>query len=83
MQTPSNDKKDYRIFETEEEVYQFHQNEKRDVIIYQGVVYDVADYKDTHPGGSEKIEEFMGKNIEKPFEEAEHTKAARNIFQDL
>jgi len=46
-------------------------------------VYDVAEYIDQHPGGSELIESEYGKNIDEPFEEAEHTKSARNIFRDL
>lgn len=29
------------------------------------------------------IEKELGKNIEQPFEEAEHTKSAKNIFKDL
>ena len=29
------------------------------------------------------IENEMGKNIDEPFEEAVHTKSARNIFRDL
>ena len=36
-----------------------------------------------HPGGSEILKDELGKNIDKPFEEAEHTKSARNIFKDL
>lgn len=36
-----------------------------------------------HPGGSEIIENEFGKNIDEPFEEAEHTKSAKNIFKDL
>lgn len=46
-------------------------------------MYDVAEYIDQHPGGSELIESEYGKNIDEPFEEAEHTKSARNIFRDL
>jgi len=46
-------------------------------------VYDVSEYMDQHPGGSELIENELGKNIDEPFEEAEHTKSARNIFKDL
>ena len=37
----------------------------------------------THPGGSDKIEEYLGRRIDEPFEEEEHTKAARLIFRDL
>jgi cytochrome b involved in lipid metabolism len=37
----------------------------------------------THPGGEDLILNEIGKNIDVPFEEAEHTKSARNIFKDL
>jgi len=47
------------------------------------VVYDVSEYVNEHPGGGELIENEYGKNIDEPFEEAEHTKSARNIFKDL
>jgi len=36
-----------------------------------------------HPGGADKIEEYLGKCINEPFEEAGHTKSARLIFRDL
>jgi len=37
----------------------------------------VADYIGQHPGGSNLIENYLGKSIDEPFEEAEHTKSAR------
>lgn len=37
----------------------------------------------THPGGEDLIKNELGTNIEEAFEEAEHTKSARNIFKDL
>ena len=36
-----------------------------------------------HPGGPDYISNLHGKNIEEDFEEAEHTKFARKIFNDL
>jgi cytochrome b involved in lipid metabolism len=53
------------------------------VIIFEGIVYEVTDYIGQHPGGSDLIENYLGKSIDEPFEEAEHTKAARQIFRDL
>jgi len=46
-------------------------------------VYDIGDYMGQHPGGSNLIEKLLGKSIDEPFEEAEHTRAARLIFRDL
>ena len=36
-----------------------------------------------HPGGADYIGNLLGKNIDDDFEEAEHTKFARKIFNDL
>jgi len=46
-------------------------------------VYDVAEYMPDHPGGSDYIETNLGKNIEEPFEDAEHTKAAKKTLLKL
>jgi cytochrome b involved in lipid metabolism len=37
----------------------------------------------THPGGQDLLENEVGTNIETKFEEAEHTKSAKNIFKSL
>ena len=36
-----------------------------------------------HPGGADYIGNLLGKCIDEDFEEAEHTKFARKIFDDL
>lgn len=36
-----------------------------------------------HPGGADYISDNLGKNINEDFYEAEHTKFARKIFNDL
>jgi 4-hydroxysphinganine ceramide fatty acyl 2-hydroxylase len=71
------------VFETEEEVADLFKKEGRKVILFQGTVYDVAEYMGTHPGGEDLLADELGTNIEEKFEEAEHTKAARRIFKDL
>lgn len=72
-----------RIFESEDEVYKAHKDEGLKIVIFEGIVYDVTEYMNEHPGGSDYIEKELGKNIEEPFEEAEHTKSAKKIFKDL
>lgn len=47
------------------------------------MVYDVKDYMANHPGGLDYINDLLGKSIDKEFEEAEHTKFAKNIFKKL
>ena len=76
---------DTRIFADESEVKKFYEQdkEKNEVVLFEGVVYNVADYKVDHPGGPEYLERHFGENIEEPFEEAEHTKSARKQFQKL
>ena len=72
-------------FETEAEVFEFYQKDKENnqVIIFEGVVYDVKDYMPEHPGGGDLIGNLLGKKIDEEFEEAEHTKTARKLFKDL
>lgn len=53
------------------------------MIIFENVVYDVKEYMPEHPGGADYISNLLGKNIDEDFEEAEHTKFARKIFNDL
>ena len=57
--------------------------ENNQIIIFEGIVYNVKDYLPNHPGGDGEILPYLGMNIEEPFEEAEHTKSARKIFKDL
>lgn len=53
------------------------------VVLFEGVVYNVSEYKDIHPGGSNYLEDNLGKNIEELFKEFEHTNSAKAIFKDL
>ena len=48
--------------------------ENNQIIIFEGIVYNVKDYLPNHPGGDGEILPYLGMNIEEPFEEAEHTK---------
>lgn len=72
-------------FENEDEVlgYYLKDRENNQVVIYQGIVYDVKDYAPNHPGGDEYITSRLGTNIEHDFEEAEHTKSAQKTLADL
>lgn len=74
-----------RTFESEQEVLDLYlqDKEKNKLVIFKGVVYDVKEYMPDHPGGGELIEEHLGKNIEEPFEEAEHTKHAAKLLKAL
>lgn len=61
-------------FQTEQEVTDYcRANGNLKWVVYQGIVYDVADYLPAHPGGSAIIEPFFGKGIDEPFEDQEHT----------
>ena len=57
--------------------------ENNQVVVFNGVVYDVKEYAPNHPGGVEYITDRLGKVIDTDFEEAEHTKSARNIMAEL
>ena len=64
------------MFQSADEVFRLYQEQDRKVVIFKGTVYDVIEYMETHPGGSDLIENELGKAIDVPFEEAEHTKSA-------
>lgn len=49
-------------------------------VIYEGNVYDIEAYLPNHPGGSNAIEPYLGMCIDEPFEEQEHTKLAKSMF---
>jgi len=57
--------------------------ENHQVVIFDGTVYDVKEYAPIHPGGDHYLMERLGKNIEQDFEDAEHTKSARNVMKEL
>lgn len=70
-------------FKNEAEVEAYQKETGKKVIIFEGTIYEVGDYMETHPGGKDLIEKLIGKCIDEDFYEAEHTKSARNIFRDL
>ena len=72
-------------FLTEKDVMNFYKEdpEINQVIIFEGVVYNVSEYKNLHPGGVNYIEENFGKHIDELFIEYEHTISAKSIFRDL
>jgi hypothetical protein len=70
-------------YATEDEVYAQYKKDESKVVIYKNSVYDVSTFIAEHPGGPEKIEEYFGKNIEKPFAEEEHSKYALRVLLAL
>lgn len=73
------------MFETAEEVLAYYKENKETIkiVLFEGKVYDVAEYMPEHPGGAEYIEEHLGEDILEPFEDAEHTKAAKKSLLKL
>ena len=51
-------------FKSESEVYDFYKKTDSKVVIYKGTVYNVVDYVDLHPGGSQFISDLYGKQID-------------------
>ena len=72
-------------FLSEKDVTDFYKEdpETNQVIIFEGVVYNVSEYKNLHPGGANYLEENFGKHIDELFIEYEHTMSAKSIFRDL
>lgn len=51
------------------------------IVIYD-MVYDVTDYKDKHPGGTELIEEYAGQDATRGFDEFGHSTDAKRILKN-
>ena len=62
-----------RDFKSEQEVLDYYNKSKMQIVIFEGSVYDVSGYIEPHPGGSDLIEPYHGKCIEQPFEENNHS----------
>lgn len=70
---------------SEQEVLRYYEEDKENnqVVLFEGIVYDVKEYAPEHPGGVDYISDNLGKNINEEFYEADHTKYARKILKDL
>ncbi|KAJ4760107.1 Cytochrome b5 [Rhynchospora pubera] len=51
-------------------------------IVVDGKVYDVTSYLDDHPGGADVLISATGKDATEEFEDAGHSKDARNQMKD-
>ena len=72
-----------REFANEAEVQKLYDDDKQEVVIFEGSVYDIEEYKFKHPGQASIFDPYFGKCIDKPFEDEGHSTAARRIFRDL
>ncbi|KAM0686300.1 Cytochrome b5 [Conglomerata obtusa] len=52
-------------------------------IVIKNKVYDVASFKERHPGGSQMIEDWMGKDATQVFLNVGHTEHAHNLLKDF
>ncbi|CAA6667353.1 unnamed protein product [Spirodela intermedia] len=52
-------------------------------IIVDGKVYDVTEYLDDHPGGDDIIVSVAGKDATEEFEDAGHSKTARELMKSF
>ena len=76
-------KKEQLKIYTSEDISNLVKNEKRAIVTFEGKVYDTTEFKCSHPGGGKIIDEYIGKDITKVFNEEEHTKVARRMFVDM
>jgi len=51
-------------------------------ITFKGKVYNVTNFLQSHPGGSIVIEDYLGKDIQKAFEDVGHSAAALRMMDD-
>lgn len=72
-----------RDFKNEKEVEEYRASSGKQIIIFEGTVYDVSGYISHHPGGADLVEDFLGKSIDEAFKEHGHSNQARLVFRDL
>eukprot|EP01121_Diplochlamys_sp_Union-15-3_P005759 TRINITY_DN16098_c0_g1_i1.p1 TRINITY_DN16098_c0_g1~~TRINITY_DN16098_c0_g1_i1.p1 ORF type:complete len:105 (+),score=14.77 TRINITY_DN16098_c0_g1_i1:34-315(+) len=55
------------------------------LIVIEGIVHDVHQFLDNHPGGVKILKNYIGKDATKAFNETvyNHSRAARNILSRL
>jgi len=70
-------------FNSLEEISELWTKEKKEVILYEDTVYDVKDFKSEHPGGVVILEEQLGKRIDEPFAEENHSAYAKKVLKRL
>ena len=70
-------------FKSEAEVNDLFKSTGQELIIFEGFVYDVKEFKSSHPAGAKIIEKELGTNIEEKFEEEGHSKTARKLLKTL
>lgn len=71
-----------RIF-SKELIDMMVKKEGRAIVIFEGDVYDTTDFKITHPGGPKLIDDHIGEDVTELFYEAEHTKIALRLLNEL
>lgn len=52
-------------------------------LIYRGVVYDVTNYLERHPGGKKILFEYAGRDCTKDFDDMDHTNEAFSEMNKL
>lgn len=52
-------------------------------VTYKGKVLDISDFLPTHPGGDSVILPYIGKDITKAFEDADHSEVAEGMIKSL
>ena len=67
-------------FATANDVADLCKKEDKKLVIYQNKVYDVEKFMISHPGGKAIIEKEIGKEIDQPFDDEGHSKAAKSYF---
>lgn len=60
-----------------------HNNEKSAWLLIHDEVFDVTEFLEMHPGGKDVILDFIGTDATVPYEEAKHSKDAREMLQDF
>ena len=60
-----------------------HNTAKDAWVVYKGKVLDITYFLETHPGGSEALLPYLGKDVSEAFKSVEHSYSAHHMIDDL
>jgi len=68
---------------TWDDIKRLIKEENRAIVVFEDGVYDATDFKITHPGGPKFIDDHIGQDITEEFYDAEHTKIALRLLNEI
>lgn len=67
-------------FANNEDVLEACKKDDKQIVIYKSKIYDITKFIKIHPGGKKVIQPHIGKPIDEPFGDQEHSDTAKSYF---